>query len=115
MEEAKAEKEIVEEIVEEVETDSIENIEQFSKIIRTLNDKNLAILHQCLHLEGWMEKMNYLKTFRNESDLESYYILYYSFMYRDLVLNPIEYIQDEILMRFNKLHLGIYRYKSLKM
>ena len=91
-------------IVEEVETDSIENIEQFCKIISLLNDKNVAILNQCLKLEGWKEKQDYLQTFRNPNDLESYYALYCAYIQRDLVLNPIEYLKDDIIKRFNRLY-----------
>ena len=75
------------------------NIEEFCEIIKFLNDKDLLVFHQVLLLEDEKKQLLYLR--QNKTTLDG--CLYNAYSARVLVKDPIVYIKNEMISRFNKI------------
>ena len=85
-----------------------DNIDEFITIIQLLEDKDLSVLHQVLLVEDEKEQHSCLRRYRDK-------VVFYPALYnaicasRSLILpplNPITYINTEIIARFNRFNLN---------
>jgi len=85
-----------------------DNIDEFITIIQLLEDKDLSVLHQVLLVEDEKEQHKCLRLHRDK-------VVFYPGLYnaicasRSLILpplNPITYINTEIITRFNNFNLN---------
>jgi hypothetical protein len=83
--------------------DSEENIDEFLTIIQLLNDCDLGVLHEVLMMETETEQIKCLRALRFV--ITNYPQTYNAYTARVLVINPIEYITNEILSRYKKTFL----------
>jgi hypothetical protein len=76
-----------------------DNIAEFCDIIRQLVDRDLAVLHQVLLIEDEKEQFKCLRQLRDK--ITFYGNLYNAYSARVLVQEPIIYVKNEIVSRFN--------------
>ena len=74
-------------------------IKEFCDIIRLLVDRDLTILHQVLLLEDVNEQKRCIRNMR-PSTLDG--TLYNAYCAREIVTEPIIYVNNEIIFRFNQ-------------
>jgi len=79
------------------------DINEFCGIIRLLVNRDLTILHQALMLSDEKEQKLCLRQMRS-SKFDGQ--LYNAYCARTLVLDPITYVKNEIVFRFNRLNLN---------
>jgi len=85
----------------ELETYPLNDADEFSGIIQLLADSDLSVLHQALLLADDNEQYRYLRKMRDKT--RGINDLYNAYCARTLVLDPVTYIKNEIIFRFNRL------------
>ena len=86
---------------DELETYPLNDADEFSGIIQLLADSDLSVLHQALLLADDSEQYRYLRKMRDKT--RGINDLYNAYCARTLVLDPVTYIKNEIIFRFNRL------------
>jgi hypothetical protein len=89
--------------------DTPENIEEFCTITNLLVDADLSVLHEVLKCKNEEEQHKCLRYHRNYRNNIIYYATLYNALTasRSLVSNPILYVTNEIVTRFNKFNLNL--------
>jgi len=75
---------------------------EFCSIIELLVDTDLSILYNMLMLEDELEQKIYLRKMRAHTTFDG--TVYNAFCARVLVYDPIDYVKNEIICRFNKVN-----------
>ena len=78
------------------------NILEFCEILKYLDNRDLSILQKVLLIKDETEHRKCLRDMKSTNLNGS---LYNAYTARVLVLEPIVYINQEIIFRFNSLHL----------
>jgi hypothetical protein len=78
-----------------------DNILEFCEILKYLDNRDLSILQKVLMIEDETEHKRFLRDMKS-SKLDG--SLYNAYTARVLVLEPIVYVNQEIMLRFNSLH-----------
>ena len=79
------------------------NISEFCEILKYLDNRDLAILQKVLMIE---DETEHRKNLRNMKSSNLNGSLYNAYTARVLVLEPIIYVNQEIVFRFNNLYLS---------
>ncbi len=80
----------------------INNSSEFCDILNNLENRDLSILQKVLMIEDETKHRKLLRDMKSNNLNGS---LYNAYTARVLVLEPIVYVNQEIIFRFNKLHL----------
>ena len=78
------------------------NSSEFCEILNYLDNRDLAILQKVLMIEDETEHKKFIRDMKSNKLDGS---LYNAYTARVLVLEPIVYVNQEIILRFNSLHL----------
>jgi hypothetical protein len=86
----------------EINNISENNISEFCEILNYLDNRDLAILQKVLMIKDETEHKKFMRDMKS-SKLDG--SLYNAYTARVLVSEPIIYVNQEIILRFNSLHL----------
>jgi hypothetical protein len=86
----------------EINNNSENNSSEFCEILNYLDNRDLSILQKVLMIEDETEHRKFLRDMKSNKLDGS---LYNAYTARVLVLEPIVYVNQEIILRFNNLHL----------
>jgi hypothetical protein len=78
----------------------MDDINEFCDIIKLLDDKDLSILHQLLVRESSHNEVEQKAYLRDNRSTKFDGTLYNAYCARTLVIDPINYVTNEIVLRF---------------
>jgi hypothetical protein len=77
--------------------DALDAVLEFCDILTQLTRTDLVLLHQILLIETEQEQKLYIRQVRNSTTFDG--TLYNAYCARVLVVNPVDYVKDEIMSR----------------